>query len=487
MPIALSLMFPFAEAAGITLTGLGIAKATDVIMNYIQANPEKSKQILSTLSPLIGGLGSILTNKESKGVLSPEEEKIFKEAAKDSAARGPETIETTPEQQPRLTGKEKGQRIKDAIRRAREGKGNYSSPDAVGPAVDIRGSVIREVEDMGMASKKRKPVNPNPEEDKTEYGGPSLTEEFRQLGRDRGSSAEFRELARLAKKIREGKADGGRIGYAPGGLATPQDYANALQKVGAGTETQKKQSLSNYLGDYISTQGQKLGNAAVIPLQAAKGVLGIQGTPMTSSMQSTLQNIIQNQISKTGNLSGNINYNDYGVQTSSGSVFEGFGNRSITDPESALATTLGRASYSVDPGTGKINFTGGTEYDFTDDQFGGLGKFISKGGVFNTQPTQYKPNISISQNFLNKLPGAEIDRFKRAYDMSNYGRPSEEVNWTTTARPNYERLSNEYKTWNQGPFFSDPDVASKFEGMFGKPYGYGLANGGLATMFVEKR
>ena len=49
MPIALSLMFPFAEAAGITLTGLGIAKATDVVMNYIQANPEKSKQILSTL------------------------------------------------------------------------------------------------------------------------------------------------------------------------------------------------------------------------------------------------------------------------------------------------------------------------------------------------------------------------------------------------------------------------------------------------------
>jgi hypothetical protein len=49
MPIAL--MFPFAEAAGITLTGLGIAKATDIIMNYIQANPEKSKQILSTLMP----------------------------------------------------------------------------------------------------------------------------------------------------------------------------------------------------------------------------------------------------------------------------------------------------------------------------------------------------------------------------------------------------------------------------------------------------
>ena len=282
MPIALSLMFPFAEAAGITLTGLGIAKATDVIMNYIQANPEKSKQILSTLSPLIGGLGSILTNKESKGVLSPEEEKIFKEAAKDSAARGPETIETTPEQQPRLTGKEKGQRIKDAIRRAQEGKGNYSSPDAVGPAVDIRGSVIREVEDMGMASKKRKPVNPNPEEDKTEYGGPSLTEEFRQLGRDRGSNAEFKELARLAKKIREGKADGGRIGYAPGGLATTQDYANALQRVGAGTAEQKRTSVNDY---------------------AQNEAYGLLNNAMSS--QSGLTDLYNNYIKGQGGLSSN--------------------------------------------------------------------------------------------------------------------------------------------------------------------------------------
>ena len=284
-----------------------------------------------------------------------------------------------------------------------------------------------------------------------------------------------------------GWAKGGRVGYQTGGVATPEQYAAALAKVGGGTEADKRRSLGNYIGDYISTQGQKLGNAAVIPLQAAKGVLGIQGTPMTSSMQSALQNIIQNQISKTGNLSGNINYGDYGVQTSTGAEFEGFGNRSITDPESALATTLGRASYSVDPGTGKITFTGGTEYDFRDDQFGGLGKFISKGGVFNTQPTQYNPNISVSQDFLNKLPGMEVDRFKRAYDMANYGMPSEQVNWTTTARPDYERLLNEYKTWNQGPFFSDPEVASKFVGMFGKPYGYGLANGGLATMFVEKR
>jgi hypothetical protein len=282
-------------------------------------------------------------------------------------------------------------------------------------------------------------------------------------------------------------ANGGRVGYQVGGVATPEQYAAALQKVGAGTETQKRTSLGNYLGDYIATQGQKLGNAAVIPFQAAKGILGIQGTPITQSMQTSLQDIIQNQIKNTGKLSGDINYEDYGVQTSTGNEFLGFGNRSITDPQAALATTLGRASYTVDPQTGKVNFTGGTAYNFEDDEFGGLGKFISKGGVFGKEATQYNPNISISQNFLNKLPAMEIDKFKKAYDMAIYGRPSEEVNFTTTGRPDYERLSNEYKTWNQGPFFSDPEVASKFQGMFGKPYGYGLADGGLATMFVEKR
>ena len=213
-------------------------------------------------------------------------------------------------------------------------------------------------------------------------------------------------------------AQGGRVNYQAGGVATPEQYAAALAKVGAGTEADKRRSLGNYIGDYISTQGQKIGNAAVIPLQAAKGVLGIQGTPMTSSMESALQNIIQNQISKTGNLSGNINYKDYGVQTSTGAEFEGFGNRSITDPEAALATTLGQASYSVDPGTGKVTFTGGTTYDFRDDQFGGLGRFISKGGLFNQLPspsnnfqagaTQYNPNISLSSEFLKPYQPADV-------------------------------------------------------------------------------
>ena len=223
------------------------------------------------------------------------------------------------------------------------------------------------------------------------------------------------------------KADGGSIGievlfepkrgeYQTGGpaydaRASAVDYANALQNVGGGTAAQKRQDLSNYLGNLISTQGQKLGNAAVIPLQAAKGVLGIQGTPITDSMQASLQNIIQKQVQNTGKLSGNLNYLDYGVLTDrKGQEFLGFGDRSFTDPEAALATTLGKASYAVDPRTGKVTFTGGTAYDFGDDQFGGLGKFISKGGVFSDQATQYNPDIGLSSDFIKQYNPSNISQ-----------------------------------------------------------------------------
>jgi len=126
MPIAL--MLPFAEAAGITLAGLGMQKATELIMNYIQTNPEKSKQILETISPL-GGLGSILMNKESEKETSSEPEK--------------------------KEGRSKKEVVLDAIREGRAGRGNYSSPEATGPATSIRGNVIRGLEDEGYVSKER--------------------------------------------------------------------------------------------------------------------------------------------------------------------------------------------------------------------------------------------------------------------------------------------------------------------------------------------
>ena len=80
---------------------------------------------------------------------------------------------------------------------------------------------------------------------------------------------------------------------------------------------------------------------------------------------------------------------------------------------------------------------------------------------------------------------SELDRFKTAWDMANYGMPSEQVNWTTTARPDYEKNLREYQTWNQGPWSSDPSITSKITSGFGHAPGYMLAGGGLAGMLGE--
>jgi hypothetical protein len=133
--LAAPLVIPFAEAIGVSIAALGMAKATDKVNEFIQENPEQSIKIFQMIMPS-QGIANALKNKSSEG-----DEDLS------------EDMDEEVEEKPKLTGKEKSEKIKAAIRRARAGKGNYSSPDAEGSAVDIRGSVIREAEDMGLADK----------------------------------------------------------------------------------------------------------------------------------------------------------------------------------------------------------------------------------------------------------------------------------------------------------------------------------------------
>jgi hypothetical protein len=133
--LAAPLVIPFAEAIGVSIAALGMAKATDKVNEFIQENPEQSIKIFQMIMPS-QGIANALKNKSSEG-----DEEVS------------EDIDVEVEEKPKLTGKDKSEKIKAAIRRARAGKGNYSSPDAEGSAVDIRGSVIREAEDMGLADK----------------------------------------------------------------------------------------------------------------------------------------------------------------------------------------------------------------------------------------------------------------------------------------------------------------------------------------------
>ena len=152
---AIPLLVSFAEAAGIVVSGVATAAGIDILSNkveeYIEENPEQSQKIFNMIMPA-QGLANILKNESSEGKEISEEE----------------LGEIDVKEKPKLTGKEKSERIKATIRRARAGKGNYSSPDATGPAVDIGGSVIREVEDMGIADKNLKD-NYDPDKPKFDF------------------------------------------------------------------------------------------------------------------------------------------------------------------------------------------------------------------------------------------------------------------------------------------------------------------------------
>ena len=191
MPIAAPLLIPFAEAIGIAIAGRGLMEISEQVQKFIQNNPDVSQKILSMITPQMEGLSGLLAKKKE-----PTEEVQDTEVA---------------EPKRRLTSEEKSQRIKEAVRRGREGRGNYSDPDAEGAASSIRGNVIREVEDMGMASKKRTPRK-EPESGEEGMSGSSFTEMFRQLGKDKASTGEFKDLGAMLKNyVKTRKKDGGII------------------------------------------------------------------------------------------------------------------------------------------------------------------------------------------------------------------------------------------------------------------------------------
>jgi len=191
MPIAAPLLIPFAQAIGIAIAGRGLMEISEQVQKFMQNNPDVSQKILSMITPQMEGLSGLLSKKKE-----PTEEIQDTEVA---------------EPKRRLTSEEKSERIKEAVRRGREGRGNYSDPDAEGPAVSIRGNVIREVEDMGLASKKRTPRK-EPESGEEEVSGSSFTEMFRQLGKDKASTGEFKDLGAMLKNyVKNRKKDGGII------------------------------------------------------------------------------------------------------------------------------------------------------------------------------------------------------------------------------------------------------------------------------------
>ena len=125
MILAAPLVIPFAEAVGISIATLGMAKAADMVNDYIQENPEQSAMILKTLVPNLG-IGEIFMNKEDSG----DDEEV--EVEEDTRSKKEIVL---------------GELGKD--------KGNYSDEDAEGKYSSKRGRIIRALEDAGKVNPDR--------------------------------------------------------------------------------------------------------------------------------------------------------------------------------------------------------------------------------------------------------------------------------------------------------------------------------------------
>ena len=79
MILAAPLVIPFAKAVGLSVGTLGVAALADKVNDYIEANPEESMKILSTIIPNVG-IGQIFMSKEDKISLEDLEDMTDEEA-----------------------------------------------------------------------------------------------------------------------------------------------------------------------------------------------------------------------------------------------------------------------------------------------------------------------------------------------------------------------------------------------------------------------
>ena len=210
MILAAPLVIPFAKAVGLSVGTLGMAALADQVNDYIQANPEESMKILSTIIPNVG-IGQIFMSKEDKISLEDLEDMTDEEAQD-------------------LSKEEKAELMKQAGKSGGKNK---------------RQTMIDISEKLGLSG-------PGREKQDIEY---EIDERYDEGGVEDAPKPKFD----YTKFFRKRRADGGSIGievlftekkprknFNVGGSASIQDYADAVSKVSAGTAAQKLQNIGAY-------------------------------------------------------------------------------------------------------------------------------------------------------------------------------------------------------------------------------------------------
>ena len=156
-----------------------------------------------------------------------------------------------------------------------------------------------------------------------------------------------------------------------------------------------------------------------------KNFIGFPGTHQTKDQEEWMRNTILNKIRSTGSLEGGIHYGDYAAPAnttgigvsqipynSHASTWDG----GLFGPARAYGTTLGLGDYSVPQQGGKVDWTGGTSYDFHPSDFQNnrvlksIANIVNKGGLLGKgTPQHYIPNITITpQDIMNIFGGGQM-------------------------------------------------------------------------------
>ena len=196
MILAAPLVIPFAKAVGISVATLGMAKAADMVNDYIEANPEESMKILSTIVPSIG-IGQIFMNKE----------KISLE----------DLDEMTDEEAQDLSKEEKAELMKQA--------GKSGGKDKRQTMIDIS-------EKLGLSGEGK-------EKQDIEY---DIDERYDEGGVEEVSKPKFD----YKKFFRNRRADGGRVGFNLGGSLTGPalNIYNSMSAAGYFTDDEIRNAIT---------------------------------------------------------------------------------------------------------------------------------------------------------------------------------------------------------------------------------------------------
>ena len=213
MILAAPLVIPFAEAIGLSVAVLGMAKIGDEVNKYIESNPEESAMILKTLVPNLG-IGEIFMNKEDSG----DDEEVSEEEVTESGSTKDMVLEELNKE-----------------------KGNYSDPEAKGNYASPRGRIIGRLRREG---KIRQGNDPNYDPSKKYQGYKRFIRPKKADGGAIGIEVLFEE-----KKPRKDFSIGGQARptdrvYDP--RANVEDFTKALKSVSAGTTYQQQRQAQDY-------------------------------------------------------------------------------------------------------------------------------------------------------------------------------------------------------------------------------------------------